>query len=654
MTNGNPSGMGNEDRSLWERGARRFWESLTGGLFFFKKIPGQLLFALENYLRSKTKEIPGPTPLSREEVVELLLKEPALRETLEQYSQETGFPITEMERKVADHLKEIAAELNYLSFPFWDILLSWVFNKIYEGLHVDEEGLNRIRDRVGTAPVVFIPNHRSHTDYLLLSYIFYHRKLPMPYVCAGNNLNFWPLGSIFRRGGAFFIRRSFEGHKLYTAALKAYLKYLMKEKAFIGLFIEGTRSRTGKLLRPRMGILSYLLQNYLDGDAGSDVYLVPTSLTYETVLEEKSYIREQEGASKKGENVGSLFKLRKHLRTRTGKVYIQFAEPLSLKELVDEIGREDKRKLTEQVALQVTYGINKVTVVTATSLAAMALLAHPKKAIYMSEVEQKTEFYLKYLQQKGCGLSEPLLRNKRGAIREAVNKYLRSNMMRPYHDEEGTFYVLDEQKRSLMDYYKNGAIHFFISLSCLSSILCRLQGQTTKLVEIENEFRALQEMFRHEFTFSRRHPIQDHLEKVLAFFEKEEWLRLADNQVTLTELGHEAVPPLTLILRNYFESYFVAWHGLKSFMGKTLEEKELVRFLRDKGYLLLLKEKIRCPEALSTFNLRNALAFFKDERLIEEVFPSFRKRFQHYYTIKSDLQKYETIGERIWKYVTIH
>ncbi|MBI1908841.1 MAG: 1-acyl-sn-glycerol-3-phosphate acyltransferase [Deltaproteobacteria bacterium] len=657
-----------ESRSFWEKVGVKIYQSARQTLSFLAHLPGKFLFGIENYLRSRMREIPGPPPESRHKVVEKLLQDPSLQTTLQQYSQETGFSPVEMEKKVADHLREIASELNYLSFPLWDILLSWVFNKIYEGLNVDEEGIERLRNKVGKAPILFIPNHRSHTDYLLLSYIFYYRRLPMPLVCGGINLNFWPIGPIFRRGGAFFIRRSFEGYKLYSAALKAYIKYIISENALIELFIEGTRSRTGKLLRPRMGILSYVIQAYLEG-AAPDVILVPTSFTYESVLEEKSYIREQEGGSKKDENVSSLFSLRQYLKRRTGKVYIQFSEPLSLKELAEEIGTEDRKNLTEQVALQVTYGINKVTVATATALTAMALLSHHQKAVPASSIEEKIDFYIRYLATKGdppkgdspkvasptgCRLSEPLLKNRKGAVREALNKYLNAGMIRQYHDEEGTFYVVEELRRPLLDYYKNSSIHFFISLSCLSTILCTIGKNQLLLSDVEKEFRSLQEMFRHEFTFSRRHPIKDHLEKVLVFFEKEEWLKVADNQVTLTETGSRAIEPMSRILQNYFESYFIAWKGLNGFFGKTVEEKELVNYLRGKGLLLLLKEKVKYRESLSAFNLRNALSFFKDLGIIEEIHPPFKKKFQHFLHIKKEEKRYETLGVRLSKYITIH
>src|SRR3989338_5067943 len=295
---------------------------------FFKGLVG----ATQNYLRGKTRHLPQVLPKGRREMIDAILERPHHQDFLHSFAQECGMSIDHVEQVFRNNLHEIAADQNYLVYPFWDFILTWVFETVYEGIEIDKGSLEKLR-ALTDRPIVFVPNHRSHVDYLILHYVLYCNAFQMPQICAGANLSFWPLGPIFRKCGAFFIRRSYEGNKLYAAAVQSYIEEVIRQKMPLEFFIEGTRSRTGKLLPPRMGILSAVARAYRKG-AAEDVLVVPTSFTYESVLEDKNYLDEQAGATKKDEGFWDLLRLRKYLRRRKGKVYLQFGEPISL-----QIGR---------------------------------------------------------------------------------------------------------------------------------------------------------------------------------------------------------------------------------------------------------------------------------------------------------------------------
>ncbi len=160
--------------------------------------------------------------------------------------------------------------------------------------------------------------------------------MPVPLVAAGSNLSFWPMGPLFRSGGAFFIRRTFSGAILYSKVFAEYIHKLLEEGFNIEQFIEGGRSRTGKLLMPKLGLLSILLNAYKNG-ACEEMIIVPIYIGYDRVLEETSYLQELEGGQKEPETLRGVIKARKFLKKRYGKIYIEFNEPILVNELVEKI-----------------------------------------------------------------------------------------------------------------------------------------------------------------------------------------------------------------------------------------------------------------------------------------------------------------------------
>jgi len=188
-------------------------------------------------------------------------------------------------------------------------ILEWIINTIFEGISVNESGLARMKSMFKKGPVILLPCHKSHIDYLMISYIMFRNNMPCPHIVAGKNLSFWPLGTIFRGGGAFFMRRTFKGAELYAKVFSEYMKKLLSEGFNIELFIEGGRSRTGKLLPPKFGLMTILLNAFKE-KACDDLLIVPVFFGYDRVLEEDAYLHEVEGGVKEPESVGQIFKAR--------------------------------------------------------------------------------------------------------------------------------------------------------------------------------------------------------------------------------------------------------------------------------------------------------------------------------------------------------
>ncbi len=243
--------------------------------------------------------IVGPLLKSREEIIGMVLRDKDLVSFMEETAskaKKAKRDFNAVKKEARKYLEEIASDYSEIFVEIWAMLLTWLWNNIYDGVVVDVEGIAKIRQVSKKMPFVIIPCHRSHIDYLLLSHSFYKNNIQMPFVAAGTNMSFFPMGYIFRKSGAFFLRRSFRGNELYAEVLARYVKVLLKEGLPLEFFIEGGRSRTGKMVMPKYGLLSMILQAYQE-KACDDLAAIPVYIGYDRVIEEKAYLEELGGAA---------------------------------------------------------------------------------------------------------------------------------------------------------------------------------------------------------------------------------------------------------------------------------------------------------------------------------------------------------------------
>src|SRR5207244_3553881 len=229
--------------------------------------------------------------------------QPALRETMNEIAIERETPVEKVRREAQGYFDEIASNFNGTYFALLAFVFRRIWNRIFRGVEIT--GLDRVADRIREHPVVLVPCHRSHFDYLILSYIFHSEFLSPPHIAAGINLSFFPMGMLFRGAGAFFIRRSFGDNELYKVIFHEYLAYLIREGYTQEFFIEGGRSRTGKILTPKLGMLSAIVNSFVSG-VRRDLYLVPVSIHYGRIVEEEAYKQELLGGQKGKESFGSV------------------------------------------------------------------------------------------------------------------------------------------------------------------------------------------------------------------------------------------------------------------------------------------------------------------------------------------------------------
>lgn len=605
-----------------------------------------LLKKIEQDLRVEKSRITGPTLIPKESLIKQILSDTDFTASLSGFAHSTGKKFDRLKKEAEKYLNEIGADVNYSTIHFFHITLSYLWNHIFDGHVVKHDSLAKIREVAGKNPIVLVPMHRSHIDYLLISDIFYERNITFPHACGGINLNFWPVGRLIRKCGGFFIRRSFDGNKIYKESLYAYIKTLIHAGYCMEFFIEGTRSRTGKLLKPKMGILSLILKAFAD-KAASDIYFVPIAITYDQIPEQKSYQAENSGADKKKEATLELLKVRKVFNKKYGKVYIEFADPISLKDYCHNKDLCDTtilKKTVNDFAYHLTYNINKVALVTPTAMVSLALLSLNKTSFTFDELMERIKPLKEYLDYKGASYSDLISYSDRYAYGEAINKLGSRGLIKEVHTFEESFYKVEDRARLDLDYYKNNILHFFVSLACFCKILAGLkEPESITVAGAVKNFETLKSLLRQDFTFSARDSTQEHLMRVVAFCQKLGFVRhLAESGTLIRTLHPENTPEFLVyqgLLDNFFESHLIALRYLRANRFQKQEKKGLITDILEKSKPLYLKGDLHHPEALSRFNLENVLKVFLDLGL---VVSEIDDKHRTYFTSRGELELIET------------
>jgi glycerol-3-phosphate O-acyltransferase len=275
--------------------------------------------SLRTTLRAQRASAIGPDLSHRRTIVAQVMKTQAVRNAVREEMRASGLPRRALLLTARKYALEIAANYSQPFVTFMSMLLGRLWNRLYDGVefeHVDK--LNEIAER---AEIIYVPCHRSHMDYLLLSYVIYRKGFAVPHVAAGVNLDMPVLGRFIRMGGAFFLRRSFKGNRLYAAVFTRYLGIMMARGHPLEYFIEGGRSRTGRLLRPRSGMLAMTVRSYLRSPERPIVFM-PVYFGYERIVEGRTYIGELSGRPKEKESILTLLKTLPKLRRKFGKVHV--------------------------------------------------------------------------------------------------------------------------------------------------------------------------------------------------------------------------------------------------------------------------------------------------------------------------------------------
>ena len=596
----------------------------------------KLRFALLQRIERERRLVLGPVQKTPERIMDELLRSPRMQPALRARARESGQPMVRVKHSARRELRHLCANQQGWMIAQLGRFLGWLFHRIYDGTVVDTEGLERVRAAGRRGTLVYLPSHKSHVDYLVLSYVLNRHDLQPPLIAAGENLSFWPLGPILRRGGAYFIKRSFRGDKLYAALVDAYVRKLLVEGFPVELFVEGGRSRTGKLLAPKYGILSMIVDAALKLRLKT-ISFVPVSIGYERVIEEGSYLRELTGGEKKKEDVGGLIRSGKVLRSRYGRLYVQFGEVLSFDELLaqqlERQGVDDRRSLSasgrraliQRLAHRVTYEIDRATVVTPAALVASALMAPRRRGVARGDLYQGCAQLLEVLARKGARIA-PVLRGesaelRESAVDEALALFVSSRLVRRFEgaagEEEPVFKVPSERRLSL-EYYKNNIVHFFVPSALIAAAF---RGEyELPFDELAARVRELSRVFKHEFMFRADTSFAEIFDDEVAAMEERGELVREGERVRAPSAEVERVRGYAGMIDGYFDAYRLALRCARGLVEEgATTRKEWVRRALLAGQRSYLAGEIDRREALSKPKLEMALELFKERGLVKFV-----------------------------------
>jgi glycerol-3-phosphate O-acyltransferase len=589
----------------------------------------QALLLRRNLLRQMNRHrqsILGPVLKSRLEIKEGVLTSPRLQAFMQAHAASENTPLTRVHDKAESYFDEVAATYSPPMIEIYRMLLNWIINTIFDGFIVDQDGLDRLKASSQRGPLILLPCHKSHIDYLMLSYVMYHNNMPCPHIAAGKNLSFWPLGPLFRRGGAFFMRRTFRGQPLYAQVFSSYVYKLLQEGFNIEVFIEGGRSRTGKLLSPKTGLLSILLEAYEQG-ACPDLLLAPIFIGYDKVPEEKAYLHELEGGHKEPESFAQVLKARSVLKKRFGKIYIQFHAPMSLKELLAQGGldlasmdREQRGALCRNLGHRTITAINRVSVVTPHALLAAAVLNQPKAHFTQEELRAAVDVYLGHLHFHEVKLADTLVMDPGHAMHQVFEAYLERKFLEPLAPDSGApeatqAYRAVTSKRPSLEYYKNNCVAHFIPAAFTAMAIFERDAFQFSSRDLHASYLFQRDLFKYEFSYDIERPPEYFVRRTIKAFIEDAVLmphQSLPDTYNVTSAGFRKLKLYANFLRTYLESYWIVLGYLLRHPGPADgDPKDLLKKIETHGERMVKRGEIEHGEALSRINFRNALTYFQ-------------------------------------------
>lgn len=434
--------------------------------------------SLNNYLDGQREVVLGPDLSDRRNVMHGLIKSSDVQDAIRRESIRSKISMVEAERRAIGYLNEIVSDYSHSTVRFADLALTRLWTQLYDGVEV--HNFSTVRELAKDYEIVYTPCHRSHIDYLLLSYVIYKRGLMVPYIAAGDNLNMPFVGQILRGGGAFFIRRTFRGNGLYTTVFKEYLYSILSRNTPLEYFIEGGRSRTGRLLPPKTGMLAMTVHSHLRNPAKPIVFL-PTYIGYERLMEGATYVGEMNGKPKEGESIMGIMKTLRKIERVFGKVHLNFGEPVFLDDMLKQHNAENikieknddpiPQEVSDAVnssAHAILENINRAAVVNPVSLLSLILLATAKHTLDEEICIKQLDTYrdlltaLPYDQRMQV---TPL------SGKEIIAYGLKLKLIKRVNHVLGDIIAIADNQAVLLTYFRNNILHAFVLPSLIAALV---------------------------------------------------------------------------------------------------------------------------------------------------------------------------------------
>jgi glycerol-3-phosphate O-acyltransferase len=604
--------------------------------------------AILTFLYREEKVVEGPTLRPRSKVQELVVGSPDVEAVIVEEARRREVSVERPRAEAAKVFREVAANMNSTFLALLNVIVVGIMNRVF--VSIELTGIEKIAEYAKRHPVVLAPSHRSYFDFMIISTAFYANHLVPPHIAARENMAFGPMGYFFRRAGAFFLRRSFED-PIYKAVFRSYVSYLVREGFTQEFFIEGGRSRTGKALQPKLGLLTWDLDAFLTS-ARRDLFFVPIAITYERLVEEGVMVGELQGDSKSEESMLGLMRARKYLQRRFGTVHVNFGEPISLAEVLgarrERFARADtpeveaeQRMFIQSLGNRIVERINWAAVPNATAVAASAMLGSRSRGLFRSDLVQRMQAIVDLLQLQDVRLT-PALRQDVGDFSESIASLLRADLLKTSEDPRGELFYFEESARRALDIYRNSIVHYLAAPSFLARQL--LAGPAPG--DLRVELAEWLDMFYSEYYVPRGEILAAHFDAFVDHFERIGWVEHCNGQLRPTEKGRAHFAFLAEQTRGVVEVYAATIAAVAAFEGemtfKGLMDAATEQFRRSE----LLGEMLR-PESLNETTISNVLALLEKRGILERSSEKVAKKGDIPYLRGSDFGDLPALRERL-------
>jgi glycerol-3-phosphate O-acyltransferase len=576
------------------------------------------------HFRHTRTAVIGPDLSHRRTMVHRLMRKPMVIAAIEAEMADKGISKDKAMAKALKYGDEIASNQSHSTIRILDILLTWVWNKLYNGVNV--KNLQQLKDIYKDNEIIYVPCHRSHIDYLLLSYILFKNGFVPPQIAAGINLNLPVAGAILRRGGAFFMRRTFKDNPLYSAVFDEYLHTMFTSGYSTEYFIEGGRSRTGRMLKPKAGMLAMTVRSFLR-DSSKPIVFMPVYIGYEKVFEGSTYIGELRGKTKKKESLLGVFKTFKDLKKNFGKVFLTFGDPIDLDGYIEhknpgwkkqdhgtDFRPEWVKPLVNELANDVVTQINKAAALNPINMVSLALLATPKQSMDAKILAQTLNLY------RDLALDMPyshLTSLPEGSGEDWI-KYAESmQAVERLSHPLGDIIRVDEPQAVMLTYYRNNVLHLF----AVPSMLACLFMNNVKMCrsEVVRFARTIYPFLKAELFLQWP---EDEIQPII-----DQWIDLCIKKGYLTQEGDDLIRPsvssndfvmlavLSEQVIQILERYFIAIALLQRSGSGTTNKDDMVQNCSLMAQRISILHGLNAPEFFDKSLFRN----FIDELLERDV-----------------------------------
>jgi glycerol-3-phosphate O-acyltransferase len=544
-------------------------------------------------------------------VAEEIRQSAGFRATVEKLGRTLGKPEAEVMAQARTALDEMVASHGRLAIDVWDQFTGWMA-RAYE-LDVDERALGRVRELDHEHALVFLPSHRSYLDPMVLRHALARHGFPPNHTLGGINVALWPIGPIARRSGMIFIKRSFRDAPVHKAVLREYLAYLLRKRFNLEWYIEGGRSRTGKLRPPRYGLLAYVVDAF-KASPDREVYLVPVSIVYDQLPEVGRMAAEDRGTPKTPESFGWLVGYARSQGRPLGRAHVGFGEPLPLGASLAEDGSVPK------VAFEVCHRINSATPITPISVVALAMLGAEGRGLTMEEGRAIGRPIVDYIARRGLPTTGDVAVGEVDPFRDALYGLIREGVVREYPGGVESVYAINPEKHQEVAFYRNASIHFFLNRAIVELALLHASetGAQDPPETVWQEALRLRDLLKFEFFFARKREYAEQMRAEATLMEPGWESRAIPAQDIEAVLMAQPMLLAPRVLRPFVEAYRVVAERLAARdPAEPVEDKALIAECIAVGQQQLVRGRIATAESISAELFGGALRLASNRGLVD-------------------------------------